>query len=290
MGTIPLMGHAWYLSAQMFFYLCYNKMQDIMERKRWNRLCSCFDREGGCLFKCGSREGDKIATISELVGRLCLTYFLCLPMFFLQKMGFHLFGPLRIPQFYLGMLVGQACLHVELDQQKAKCLSIWCDVIAASFLVLMFYPVGPGYLYMYSDVPLAFLIFALCRGPSSVAAKILGSTRGFGALAPYSFAIYLFHLPVIQWMNMVYRFKWTGLSDIWNFDYAAPTNCPVNLYTPGLRELISDEDMCKAGYYAKTCRPAIPVQPPGGCYLPTFGYIYVFAVTICLAVLHKPDP
>jgi len=264
------MGHAWYLSAQMLFYCVYNWMQDLMERKTvycvppW--CCGCWDDEGSCACAgCSpSRKGRPIKRVRELLLRIAQTWLICLVVLWATKI-WRVIGPLRLPQFYLGMLVGQACLHVDLDERGGKILSWVCDVMVFFFILLSFAQrllYHQTFLYWFSDGPLAFLIFALYRSPNSWSGRFLASY--LSALAPYSYGIYLLQVPIMNWGKFTMRQGVQTWKSIVKYDYAQ--TC---------WRWTADEE-----------RGVFP-RPEGGdfCHMPGFSYITLFSTTIVLSML-----
>lgn len=123
------LGHCWFLSAQLLFYLCFNQLHAFMNRRpdawsmRW--LGRCWGCCGCCCCCVGAHglPGEEGAppyrqtpprSVTALVRRLAAAapavYLIGVP-----GLG-HVVSFLRLPQFYIGMLVGQACLHVEFDE------------------------------------------------------------------------------------------------------------------------------------------------------------------------------
>lgn len=98
--------------------------------------------------------------------------------------------------------MSQACLYIELDAEQGRRLSLSCDACAALMAIVSFVPVGPSVIYFLGDVPLCFLLFALCRAPASRTSMFLRSSL-FTKLAPYSYAIYILHMPVIYLARFV---------------------------------------------------------------------------------------
>lgn len=173
-----------------------------------------------------------------MLARLVCVYVLTLPCTIAWKLDsatggeyryMSIFGIFRLPFFYMGMLVGQASLHVELNERNSRRLAFACDGLAVVFTVLSLWDEipglprtwrGPMLLQWFFDLPLVFLVFALCRGEGSILAYIL-SKSGINALAPYSYGIYLFHWPILQWVNFTLQGYGTIWSDIFKEDYSS---------------------------------------------------------------------
>lgn len=79
---------------------------------------------------------------------------------------------------------------------------------------------GPWLLSLFFDLPLLFLVFALCRSKGSILAWLL-SKSGINALAPYSYGIYLFHWPILIWVNFTAQGYGTTWWDIFTLDYSS---------------------------------------------------------------------
>jgi len=261
------LGHCWYLSAQIFFLLNFNWMKDIMDGKRLTWCFPCLSRLAG-----SSRiDAGPISTIRELIFRMWLVCLLCSPVMFFSKglwlqwfiktevpdvSWFHIFGPLRLPQFYIGMLVGQACLHVELDHVTGRRLRFACDGLALLFVFLSFF--AGDYIYMMNEPFLAFLVFALCRAPNTWTEWILRKS-GMSTLAPFTYAIFIFHIPVMKWFKFTAQKGIVEIPDFFNLNHY--TDCTgVNELDPAFQE--QTDDLC-----------------------PPFAYFNVFIWTIVLAIL-----
>ena len=60
--------------------------------------------------------------------------------------------------------------------------------------------------YLFADVPLAFMCFALARSTHSRFARLL-TGKLMQHIAPYTFAIYLIHYPIIFWARFIRMYK-----------------------------------------------------------------------------------
>lgn len=302
-GNIPVafvplnplpMGVAWYLSAQMFFYGAYNWMQDIMERKAvlcvppW--LCGCWDDEGCCPCPgCApSRKGAPIKNMWELLLRLTQTWLIMLPVFMSQKPILHTFGPTRLPQFYMGMLVGQACLYVELDEADGKKLGWITDIMVFLGAAFSFGgPDTPWLMYYGGDVALAFLVFALCRAPNSWSARFLASS-GLSVLAPYSYGIYLLHIPIMLWGVFAMGQGVQSLEAVVEYNYADTCWVPNDADGDAVYPRPEGGNLEDAQTWSE-----FSMSEEMFCYMPGFAYISIFCVTIVLSMLlthlvHEP--
>lgn len=142
-------------------------------------------------------------------------------------MFFHFSGWLRLPQFYQvsavglsqalrstpcrcsparpralcqGIVLGQGCLHVELTQREGKGLGIIVDAISLFLLAFILSPVPafPVVLEIIHVPLLSFVLFGVCRAPgTSYTARILSSGL-LRALTPYTYGIYMIHIPIIR--------------------------------------------------------------------------------------------
>lgn len=111
----------------------------------------------------------------------------------------HPLPPLRMTQFVLGMVVGEGALSVELDAAQKRAAGRLTDGVCLLAMALKFAP-GPqhiiaGVTYFAHSIPLAGVLFGLCRASScSLAARLL-SGKVFLAFVPYTYAAYLVRRP-----------------------------------------------------------------------------------------------
>lgn len=237
LGMVPGSGHAWYLGAQTLFLCVFNWMQDLTKTPDWPAFfskffagfftCGCF----GCCNDCCKRKTDlpvveHTKKLWPFLKRIAIAgigpvFLVGVPRIWLDSVTndidfgaglgeqlYHLSSWLRLPQFYQGVVLGQGCLHVVLTEKQAKGLGLATDAVVIFILILALSPV-PWFVRVLEifHVPvMAFVLFGVCRSPgTSLVAKVL-SSQALRHLTPYTYGIYMLHIPAIMWMSVVNRF------------------------------------------------------------------------------------
>ena len=186
------------------------------------------------------------------------------------------------PVFWMGILVGQACVSVRLSNGQRTFLSWYTDLcmLVLLFLLLTPFPVvttpsffddstwngetKPGTFTvqrLLSDrlmYPLALLVFALSRVPDSWSYKVL-SGAWLAWLTPYTLTIYLSHPLAANWLQFTRKNSISTFSGLFSFDY----NAPSAICTMGL----------KGG-----------LKGAGGCGAAPFEYVSLFFTCLVIAM------
>merc|ERR550514_1093926 len=314
------MGPAWYHTCQFWNVLLFNR---IRWHIRWQRLCACCggapaDEEccdccvGPCLLNCcaigWSRPipdepdaGEKCCarktsvkkpipppkSLGEFARRLVAPGLLAAFLNFF----WHPFPPFRAMQFALGMVIGQGCLSVELNEAERKKVGRGTDAIFFIFMVLKFSPheIVAWVQYGIHSVPEALLVFGLCRTPSeSWTAKLLTHPLFLG-FVPYTFAAYIIHFPVLLFAQFVRIEGITSLKELFRRVYRHD-ECYESDWVWRARGDYETEDDEAAAIYA-----ALDDDPAAGehCFLPWESHTTLTCVVIVAAILmqhlvHEP--
>ena len=133
-------GYTWYLGAQALFLSMFNWIQDL-SKGVLHCGCSWSCCTGDCGTMCFCYRQRQIPTAKHttkllpfltrlgLIGLIPMCM-IGIPRVVLESkpstaaagMFFHYSGWLRLPQFYQGIVLGQGCLHVEINEVEAKWL------------------------------------------------------------------------------------------------------------------------------------------------------------------------
>ena len=200
LGPFFPLGHGWYVGIHLFFCYIFNCTRELLNRVPGSCCECCWQCRSAACCDCGEdARATPPRTTRQLVLRLLWTCPLMYTVGSVPGLS-HILPPFRMPQCYIGCLIGQACLHVELDEAGDRWLGRIADVMTLIFVILAFEPsgVGQAIIYYLGDVPLAFLLFALCRTRHSRAARAFASKK-LQFLAPYTYVLFLAHPVVIHW-------------------------------------------------------------------------------------------
>lgn len=258
----PLTLEQWFLSAMIVFYLLFNRLQHAVQAwlpvstlSRFLRsllilqLCTLVVR-GLCFFPTGSGY---------------ITHFWSIP---------------HIPQFMIGLVVGQAAIHLPLRDAQCRVVARFTDAIAFLLLLSVFtLPGWTGFVqYCAMDAVIGFIIFGICRSPSVLARMLsCGVLKDF---APYTLGVYIVHMPVIKWTRFVGAHNLTGVGDFFTFKYA-DTPCdfqwgddagPGGTNLGGLLPGHCWNGQCTNGYH-----PECSIQP--------FGHVHIVLASLLLGTL-----
>jgi len=212
------MHHGWYLTAHILYVLCFNPVQRFVKHRLATSQNSCSELLRLAAFVSGI----------YVIGFLCCTMYgtdFISPMTPLTPYLQPLLGSahrtsLTLCVFVLGMLVGQACLKISLDVRQAKIIALVSDLVVVAVLVGSLVPglAGATFVIMYyCPVILAFVIFAMCTTNSYTTCLL--SSSPLSLLGEFSYAIYIFHIPVIDWSFFAFCQDLNSWS-IAKFDYS----------------------------------------------------------------------
>ncbi|KAH8077586.1 hypothetical protein JL720_9968 [Aureococcus anophagefferens] len=126
----------------------------------------------------------------------------------------HMWPPIQMGTFKIGVIVGQAVLHMELSDAQAESWGRVTDGICLLFLFMAYtWGVFWALTVRFMGEPLlALLVFGLCRTRSRFA-KIL-SYPILADFGQYSYAVYILHAGIIKWAFFVVRNKiWKDIVD-----------------------------------------------------------------------------
>ena len=124
----------------------------------------------------------------------------------------------RLLTFYPGLVVGQGCVDVSLSIRQARCAGAAADLSIVTLLVLAFTSPADGSQWSSRDELLKILhmpilcifIFGVCRASrNSITAYVL-SWGPLRELARFTLAIYLFHQPLLNWLQFVRSYRVQG--------------------------------------------------------------------------------
>ena len=179
-----VMTHCWYLTSQIFFLVLFNWFQRSVKA-----------RPVGTPMDIARRA----AAIQALVFPVrCVTIAMS---FFIM----HMWPPIQMGTFKIGVIVGQAVLHMELSDAQAESWGRVTDGICLLFLFMAYtWGVFWALTVRFMGEPLlALLVFGLCRTRIRFA-KIL-SFPILADFGQYSYAVYVLHAGVIKWAFFVVR-------------------------------------------------------------------------------------
>ena len=268
-SSFSLMGHAWTLSAILLFTLLFKPLRRCMQ---YCRMCDAPEPEspkccahGCCLFACCCCETPGMArrlptkTLGQFTRRLAkwsiyptlTTFFVFVPYMYLAT---HFWFPCQLTRFFLGMIVGEAVLHVRMDDATEKTCGRWTDAICfACFVISFAFPLESYDLsttakvaYLFHNFPVAYVLFGLCRSKYSHAAKFF-SLEIFTGFTKYTYAAYLLHIPLIGWGQFARVKGFQRWLDVFNYDYGANTCYEPDddqlddLFAPNATNATSDE-------------------------------------------------
>ncbi|EGB06649.1 hypothetical protein AURANDRAFT_65481 [Aureococcus anophagefferens] len=191
-----VMTHCWYLTSQIFFLVLFNWFQRSVKA-----------RPVGTPMDIARRA----AAIQALVFPVrCVTIAMS---FFIM----HMWPPIQMGTFKIGVIVGQAVLHMELSDAQAESWGRVTDGICLLFLFMAYtWGVFWALTVRFMGEPLlALLVFGLCRTRSRFA-KIL-SYPILADFGQYSYAVYILHAGIIKWAFFVVRnkvHKWGPVFDL----------------------------------------------------------------------------
>jgi peptidoglycan/LPS O-acetylase OafA/YrhL len=181
-GRTLMMLHSWYLSAHIVFLICYGALFKMIPQRPKPRLFLTI-----LMFTCFRTWIETFEFKRHSMGRFIY---------------WHQWSFLRLPQYYLGMMIGHASLHAKPSPTMAKCLRGLTDVIAfvwVSVAVAGLFSSTPAYIFhLVHDAPLAFLLFGITKFDDSFAKRFL-SWHCWVLLAPFTLCFYVLQAPVIFW-------------------------------------------------------------------------------------------
>jgi len=213
----PLLTHGWYLTAHLCFLVCFNPLSWLagkVQPRSVRRLCLSL--------------GATSMLTAAIHTSVYYAYFV--KHSFSAAMFFNQWAPLRLPQFFMGVLVGKACLQIDLSQRNRRWLASIVDALFAAMVVASIYL--PGLLYVFADLPVSLIVYGLLCTSTSWTARLL-SSHCLVRFSSYTFELYIVHKPVLFWFSFV-RNHGDGAMNLLSYDYRSadclfgPRSCHVD--------------------------------------------------------------
>ena len=143
----------------------------------------------------------------------------------------HFWFPCQLTRFFLGMVVGDAVLHVEMDEPTERLCGRVTDAVVGALAVLSLcvpwteqtYPI----MYLLHNFPVSFILFGLCRSRHARSARFFALPL-FTGFTPFTYCAYLVHIPLFQWGAFIANEKIGSLGEVLRHDYtvcAAGPDC-----------------------------------------------------------------
>eukprot|EP00928_Gymnodinium_smaydae_P027764 TRINITY_DN21362_c0_g1_i1.p1 TRINITY_DN21362_c0_g1~~TRINITY_DN21362_c0_g1_i1.p1 ORF type:complete len:1052 (-),score=147.27 TRINITY_DN21362_c0_g1_i1:154-3261(-) len=275
--TLPIQGVTWFLTALLTFYVAFNVLQECVQR-----YCRVATLNG---FLCSLFVLQSITILVRAVlfvttgGALALVHFWALP---------------HIPQFMLGMAAGQAVLHLPLDARAAKRVAWATDATAIVAAIIVLVPWTPrlvglvsSAMYVLCDAFVAFVMFGMVRTSTWTGAFF--SFSAFVAFSPYTFAMYMVHVPVLNWVRFAaHNPDFDGFGDVFTYDYAN-TACAFQWTGPKQTDQFDLFGVIPALCWNGQCASEnnLQVDPPAFAHANIFAWSVVLSL-ILTAVVHEP--
>ena len=247
---------SWYISAQLILTLLFNPLQRLVR----NGCCRCCACAGPCAADPGAPR-----TLGAFASALLLWGLIA----HVGTLG-HFWWFTRAASFALGIFLGHSCLSVELDDAQEARLARATDALALLLpLVCATSQAGVVLAFVVYPWVVGLVIFGLCRARASRAASLL-SCELFAGFAPYTYAAYLIHVPVMHWHVFAVANGLDSIADALTIDFARAECEPVSegFFERGAER--ENDDL-----------PASELR----CYGGSYSYVAGFTTSIVAAVL-----
>lgn len=217
----PGISPTWYLWSQFWCVLLFNFLRRMIkttwccegtaphssccghdraddEESQQKKCCGCSASLCGRVLWGSNAERPPPTTLSEFLRGPFFKWGLAASM---TNFAWNPWPPVRSFQFALGMVVGQAVLHVRLSTRERRFVARVVDFIFVAAVASKFAPKLDQFIfYFLHNIPLAFMLFGLARASDhSFVAKLLSSEL-FTAFVPFTYAAYILHFPFYYYM------------------------------------------------------------------------------------------